>query len=478
MKKTAGQLVAVVQTLPEHMRKARYWLSVQYEPMVLPDAVPFLNPIDAICEEAPPRFMWSTHYILLGVFFTALLAAYLCKIDTVVVGRGTLTTESPPIILQPIERGIIREMRVSPGELVHKGQVLAVLDATFAHADLTALEVQRHTLQAQANRLEAELADKPYEVGKNPDADEALQLSLYRQRQDLYKSRLKVYDEEIQRLNASIHTTDDDRESLSKQLDYAKELVGMRGELLKSQFGSKLSYLDAETLKVRTEREYQDAVNHLTETRHALQSKQAERENYLEDWRRQNLEALSNARTELGKLDEAKAKATLINDMVMVTAPADGMVLDIAKRSVGSIMREAEPLITIVPSDAPLVADITVQSSDVGHIRAGNDVVVKVDAFPYQTHGLLKGRLLYVSEESYAIKEAGGESQSPLAEPAGAVHRGRVQLMDTKLEHLPEGAHLISGMTVSAEIKVGSRRVLSFFTYPLTRGLSESLREP
>ena len=478
MKKTAQQLVAITRTLPAHMKRARYWLSVQYEPMVLPDAVPFLNPIDAICEEAPPRFMWSTHYILLGAFLAILLAASVTRIDMVVVGRGTLTTEIPPIILQPIERGIIRELPVNPGDVVHKGQTLAVLDPTFARADLSALVVQQHSLQAQVHRLEAELAGQPFETSAAPDGDEALQLSIYRQRQELYKSRLKMLDEDVQRLSATIHTLEDDRESLAKQLDYAKQFESMRAELLKSQYGSKLSYLDAQSLRERTEREYQDSINHLAEARHSLQSKQAERDNFSEDWRRQVLEGLGNARTELGKLDEAKSKASLVNDMVVITAPADGVVLDVAKRSVGSIMREAEPLITIIPSDTPLVADITIQSSDVGHIQAGNDVVVKVDAFPYQIHGLLKGRLLYVSEESDAIREAGGESQSRPGEGGGAVHRGRIQLLDRELHNLPAGAHLISGMTVSAEIKVGSRSVLSFFTYPLTRGLKESLREP
>lgn len=478
MKKATQQLVAITRTLPAHMRRARYWLAVQYEPMVLPDAVPFLNPIDAICEEAPPRFMWSIHYILLGAFLIILMAASFTKIDMVVVGRGTLTTESPPIILQPIERGIIRALPVSPGDVVHKGQTLAVLDSTFARADLTALEVQQHSLQPQIRRLEAELAGRPFETSAKPDGDEALQLSIYSQRQELYASRMKMLDEDVQRLSASIHTLEDERQSLAKQLDYTKELEAMRGELLKSQFGSKLSYLDAQSIRERAAREYQDSINHLSETRHGLQSKQAELNNFSEDWRRQVLESLGNARAELSKVDEARSKASLVNDMVVITAPVDGVVLDVAKRSVGSILREAEPLITLIPSDSPLVADITIQSSDVGHIQAGNDVVVKVDAFPYQIHGLLQGRLLYVSEDSTAIREAGGEQQSHLTESGGAIHRGRIQLIDAKLNNLPAGAHLISGMTVVAEVKVGSRSVLSFFTYPLTRGLKESLREP
>jgi len=287
-----------------------------------------------------------------------------------------------------------------------------------------------------------------------------------------------VFEEDQQRLAAQIKTTEDDRASLLKQLDYAKDVENMRSQLVQSQFGSKLSLLDAQTLRVRTERDYQDAANRLVELQHAVLSKRAERQNYIDEWRRQILENLQAAQTEATKANEAMSKATLINDLVVVTAPADGVVLDVAKRSVGSIIREAEPLITIVPTDAPLVADITISSSDVGHIRPGDEVVVKVDAFPYQRHGLLKGRLLYVSEESFAMAEAGGDAQSGAGRAAGAVHRGRVALLDTKLANLPTGAHLIPGMTVSAEIKVDSRRVIGFFIYPLTRGLGESLREP
>src|SRR5262249_1284702 len=161
-----------------------------------------------------------------------------------------------------------------------------------------------------------------------------------------------------------------------------------------------------------------------------------------------------------------------------VTAPADGVVLDIAKRSVGSVLREAEPLITLVPSNATLIAEIKVNSGDVGYTKPGDAVIVKVDAFPYQRHGLLEGRLRSVSEESFTPG-----SQEGVAPPSGraansAFHRGEVDLTKTTLEHVPEDAHLIPGRTLPAEIKVGSRSILSFFLYPITRGLDQSMREP
>lgn len=474
-------LPAAARRLSDKMRSVSHWLAVTYEPKVLPDAVPFLNPIDGICEEAPPRLMWSAHYIILAMFIVMLVAAFVTRVDIVVVGSGSLTTKSSPMVLQPIEQGILREIRVRPGDSVHKGQVLAVLDPTFAQADLAALNDQQQSLRAQTRRLQAELKDEAWQLGETPTRDEKVQYSLFEQRRNFYKSRLRVFDEDIERINSNIKTAEVDGASLAKQLGYAQELENMRGALLQSQNGSKLNFLDAQSLRVRTERDYQDAQNRLIEMRHALQSKQAERQSFVDDWRRQILESLASVGTEADKLTQSLAKASLINDLVMIAAPGDGVVLDVAKRSVGSIIRAAEPLVTLIPSDAPLVADIVINSSDVGHIHAGDDVVVKVDAFPYQLHGMLKGRLTYVGEESTLMNDAGGEAQGAAAysgKGAGAVHRGRVELTSDALRNLPEGAHLIPGMTISAEIKVGSRNILEFFLSPLTRDLSESLREP
>ncbi len=102
-----------------------------------------------------------------------------------------------------------------------------------------------------------------------------------------------------------------------------------------------------------------------------------------------------------------------------------------------------------------------------------------MEAFPYQRHGVLRGRLLSVSEESFSGAGGGGpdvQQSSPGA--GGAFHRGRVELLGTKLENMPDRARLFPGMTLTAEINAGSRSVLSYFLYPLTRGLRESIREP
>jgi HlyD family secretion protein len=120
-----------------------------------------------------------------------------------------------------------------------------------------------------------------------------------------------------------------------------------------------------------------------------------------------------------------------------------------------------------------------ITSADIGYTKIGNEVKVKVDAFPYQRHGLVEGRLASVSEASFAPGQssASGESAGPPS-LGGAYHRARIELVNRDLTRLPEGARLMPGMTVAADVKVGSRTVLSYFLNPITRGLDESLREP
>jgi len=364
---------------------------------------------------------------------------------------------------------------------VTRGQVLATMDPTFTQADLKSLTVQRQSLLSEVTGLETELAtiDAGIAPAATPD-NETQPVNLYRQRIVQYRSRLQVFDADIERLKANIQATEDDRTSLAKQLEIARSVEEMRATLAQAQAGSKLQYMDAKAMRMRTERSYQSAGDHLVELRHTVESRLAERQAYCDEWRRQTLESLETARAALTKVQESLVKIMRMSELVVVTAPEDGVVTDVAKLSAGSVLRSTEPLITLVPSNATLVAEIMVNSKDVGYTKPGDEAVVKVDAFPYMRHGFLQGHLLWVSEESFQTGEpAGQEGSLPMSgRTGGAVHRGRMSLVDTKLKNLPPGIQLIPGMTLSADIKVGSRSVISFFLSPILRAFSESIREP
>jgi hemolysin D len=433
--------------------------------------------LEDILSERPPWLLRGPHYVIAALFVLVLLLASVLKVDVIVAARGKLAPDGPPVVLQPLERGVIREIRVNIGDKVRKGAILATLDATFTAADRAALIAQQSVLAAQIRRLNAELDGTKLATEADAGADALLQQKLYDQRQAQYAARLDGFDADIARDRTALRAAQDARALLSRQLDIARQIEAMRAQLFKGEIGSKLNYLEAQAERVRAQHEYQDQLSKTAELEQTLRSAKADRDTFIDGWHRELLEDLAKARTAYSTASESLAKAVRLNNLVVLRAPADGVVLDVPKRSVGSVLNAAEPLITLVPSNTPLIAEVMIASADVGYAAAGDKVIVKVDAFPYQRNGYLEGRLRSIGEDSVS-SATGEQGAAAVAGGGGFYHPSEVSLSATMLHDLPAGTHLIPGMTATAEINVGSRSVLSYFLYPLSRGLSESFREP
>lgn len=446
-------------------------------PALIAEAIPFQGDLDEIVEELPSRMLRVPVYAVAGLLLALTVIAALVRVDIVVPASGQLATDSPPMMLQPMERAIIREVRVKPGDVVTKGQVLALLDPTFAAADLRSLESQSRLLASRKRRIEAELRDQPFHAAGPDDAEGALQEAVDRDSRAELASRLKSFDEQIEHDRIATAALRANLAILEQQSAVARNVSSIRSELFQAQVGSKLQFLDSVSNRLAAERAYNEAQHQIVELQHDLQSKQAQRQTVIDGWRRELTEALAKDSSDLGRLGDELSKARHMRELVTLTAPEDGVVLDIAQRSAGSMLQQAEPLVTILPTGVPLIADVNLSSSDIGYVHAGMEAVIKVNTFPYQRHGMLKGTLRAVGEES--VGADGRNNTGHMAPGAGdAYHRAQLVLTSTRLEHLPEGARLLPGMTVGAEVKVGSRSVLSYFLYPVTRGLTESFREP
>jgi HlyD family secretion protein len=430
--------------------------------------------LEDILTEQPSRLLGGGHYLFVAMFVSLLVVASVVKVDTIVVASGRLMADTPPVVVQPMELSVIREIRVKAGDFVKQGDVLATLDPTFTQADTVALAAQRNQHLAEINRLEAELAFVAYTASDN--ADDLLQRNLYHQRQLQFAARLTGFDEDLHRYQNDIKATQQNLASIRHQLDVAREVEGMRAELYAKQVGSKLNYLDAQATRMHAERDSQDMATHLDELRHSLESNEASRQVFMDQWHRDELEDLSKARAAFSEANEALLKAQRRGSFVELTAPTNGVVLEIAKKSIGSVLNAAEPLVTIVPSDAPLIADVMIASADVGYTKTGDEAALKVDAYPYVEHGFLKGRLRSIGEESFA--SGGPDTGVSGQRVSSAFHRAQIELTTSTLDSLPPGAHLFPGLSMSAEIKVGTRTVIAYFLNPILRGLHESIREP
>jgi hemolysin D len=438
---------------------------------LLPVALEFQGDARQIDERRPPATERAVLYLLLALIACGITWASIAKVDRIVVAQGKLVTTAATIVVQPLETSVVRSLEAKIGDIVQKGDHLATLDPTFSMADAAQLRGKIASLDAQIARLDAEIVDKPY-APELVDDEVRLQLAIWTQRTGKYKAKLESFDKQISETEARIATKTADHDALRPRLVIARELENMRQELFKKEVGTKISYLDAEAQRMQIERDMQLAANECLELQQTLNRLDADKAAYVAEFRQQLGEDLVQARRDRDAAAKQLDKAARRNEVTVLEAPADAIVLDVAQRSVGSVMKEAEPLYTLVPLNSPLEAEVLIEGRDVGQVKAASLTRVKLEAWPFQKHGTLEGNVRTLSEDVFnPDPKKDGEARSPH-------YKARIKLTSAELRNVPDHFRLIPGMAVTAEIKAGERTIMSYFLYPLLRGLDESIREP
>ena len=433
-------------------------------------AVAFLPDPDELEKRQLPAGLNLTLYLLLGLFAAALVWATVFDVDMVVMARGKLVTQQPNIVIQSFETAQITALKVSAGQVVKKGQILAVLDPTFVTADLAQAKDRLKSLDAELRRLEQEQAGKTY-GGNNRNRDEALQSSLQAERQASFQAKLLRLDESIGRLKATLATNESDIAAQAARMKSLLEIEAMNEELTRQNFQSKLKLLESRERRQEVEREMVSIRNRTQELKKQLAEAEAEKLSFTKDWRQKSTEDLVAVRRERNSVAEQVNKAERRSRLIELAAPADAVVLEVAaNKSTGSVMRESEQLFTLVPLGVALEAEIQIESQDIGFVKLTDPVRLKIDAFPYQKHGLITATLDKLGQDAFTRDGGTGA-----ARPAFYVGRTRVNM--DELHNLPKQTQLIPGMTLSAEIVVGKRSVISYVMYPVMRGLSEAATE-
>ncbi|OQX10448.1 MAG: hypothetical protein BWK76_20690 [Desulfobulbaceae bacterium A2] len=426
----------------------------------------------------PGKVRWVLYLILVTLVVTV-IGAIVLKVDRIVVARGRLLTTAPTIVVQPLNTAAIRSIDVQVGDVVARDQVLVTLDSTFASADLGQLSQRSASLGVQIRRIQAELQGRPFAAQPGEGEEGLLQERLLHQRRAILTRNKRLNDDKIAALQAKLELNAVQQQGQDQQLKLLRDVEGTTAKRPQNDVDYRLRLLEAQKARFGAASSLESLHAEAQVTRNEL--RQAE-----SDWLRfeaerggQLLEQEVQLRNELEKVQEEIHKARRVRELVELRAPQDGVVLKLAERSVGSIIQPAEPLITLVPLGSTIEAEVEVQSKDIGRIRTGDPVRVKLDAFPFQRHDTLPGLVRVISEDAFQRNNpAAMQEPSPDKEALDAFYRSRVELRGHTLRNVPDGFRLLPGMKVTAEIKVGHRSVISYFLYPVIRALDESLREP
>jgi hemolysin D len=436
---------------------------------------------DAVEIEQRPvaaRIRWVL-YLILGSIIVTVIGAIVFKVDRFVVAPGRLITTSPIIVVQSLNTAVVRSIDIHVGDIVEKDQVLVTLDPTFASADLTQLSQKSLALGVQIRRMQAELQGKTFSARPEEGEDGRLQEQVLCQRQKVLEKNKRLADDKIAALRSKLALNAIQRQGQEQQAKLLRDVEGTTASLPQNTPDYRLRLLESQ--KARTlaanaidnlKAEEQVTVNEL---------KQAE-----SDWQRfiverdgQLMEQEVQVRNEMEKVLEDYNKAKRMHELVLLRSPQKAIVLKVAERSVGSVIQPAEPFVTLVPYNSEIEVEVDVPAKDIGRIRVEDPVRVKLDAFPFQRHDTLPGKVRVISEDAFShANQEIKKDATPEQEPPDAFYRSRIVLLSASLRNVPEGFRLMPGMKVRAEIKVGRRSVISYFLYPVIRALDESLREP
>lgn len=417
-----------------------------------------------------PWFGRSGILLALLILIVAVIWATVSEVDIIVEANGKLISSSQNIVMKPLERTVIKKINVKVGQVVKKGQVLITFDPTFNQAEEERLDEQIKSIGAQFRRLKAEFTEKAFSPkAKVPTEDEKWQLAIFTKRNKFYQEKLKYYSQNIKRIEAAINTTSESYKKQKHRLKALEKIEKMMYDLHRKNAISLKQVLETQISRLQMESEVDKLKNRVLELMHERLSATADKNSFVEEWDKNVSEELVKIERELTSLIKQLDKARRLNSYECIYAPCDAVVHEIAAFSEGSGVREAEALITLVPINIKIEAEVNILPKDIGKVKLGDVGRIKLNAFPFQKHGTLEGKLYLISENTFQEQGAMGRKY--------AVYHGRM-IIDGKLAHVPDNFRLIPGMELKAELKIGRRRIIEYIIHPLIKSLDEAIREP
>lgn len=372
--------------------------------------------------------------IIFGVF-TLLIAvivwACLSKIDVVITSSGTMQPVGNISTLNTYASGTVKAINVEEGAYVKAGDVLIELDTQSIDIDVESLNNQKEILEAQK---------EIYTMIKNG--------------KDVTTVDVAKYSSNLQPYILTIIDNDKAYQNNLSILESTKENAGLTRDI------AQIKYDDYNT---------NPAISMAEFNAQELVLKQAENE-YLQaemnifnaqtSYSEQINSSASEINSRLKQAESELERYQLSLEYQKITAPVNGYINSIAVNNIGEAVTSAQQIATIVPADSPIEMVCYVKNMDIADIKVGMEAEIKLEAYPYNKYGTVKGTVKYISPSSFSSEQMGS-----------------VYLVKLEIADVPEKIDIVSGLSGSVEIKTDKRTVMEYFLDPIMKGFGESLKE-
>jgi hemolysin D len=461
---------------PETAKKKARWVPVSQA-----DPKDFAPGILRVQERPPSPLGRQVLWAVLALFGATLLWALLARLDIVAVAEGKLVPASYLKIVQPAEQGIVKEILVQEGELVKTGQVLIRMDAALTDADVKAIQAEYQNRRLALRRIDAQLLSRPLLREKGDPADLIAQL------QAQHLANVRAYENAIAQEKSMLAKARSDlagaqatRAKLEQVLPHYVEQEKAFEKLTKDGFAGRIMYTDKQRERIEKEQDLRTQEFTINSNSALIEQSESKIAQIAADYRRQLQTERMETASQFEKARGELAKIEHRHGLLELRAPAAGFVKDLATHTAGTVAAPGTILMTLVPRDEPMIAEVWVGNQDIGFVRPGQDVKIKLAPFQFQKYGMIEGKVKQVSADATEAPSANTRSDALTGRdrPMGPLaFRALVELNSQLLAVQGEKHHVAPGMQVAAEIHLGTRTVMEYLLSPVQKAFHEAARE-
>jgi hemolysin D len=421
-----------------------------------------------------------------GLLAAALAWSILARIDTVAVAQGHVIPLGQVKVVQPLETSAIRAIHVDDGDHVHAGELLVDLDPTDLHADLQSMLYDHGQAALDAEVARVLLTMETTTAFNAPDGVDAV-LAEANHAQAI--SEITRHLAQIAQTQSEVDQRDAALEANAAQIERAKATLPLLterhanvGTLWEKRMGTRQPVLDAEQQLIEKRAELKAAEASTHQTHAEIRSLESKQQETVAGFLAAAADRRTKALQKLASLDQQITKTKARESYRHLVATVDGTVQNVKIHTPGAVVTTADTLMTIVPDGAGIEVDALVENKDIGFVREGQQVEIKLDAFPFTRYGLINGTVRKLGRDSVqsaprpTAQSAGGAAPSPQS-PSDLSYPAKVTLSRDWIDIEGHRETIQPGMQVSAEIKTGDRRAIEFLLSPVMQTLKEAGRE-
>lgn len=426
--------------------------------------------LEIIERPVSPTARFTTWVLITGLVLTILWLVF-GKVDVVASAQGRLAPAGNVKLVQPSAAGVVRAILVRDGERVRKGQPLVELDPTVSTAEVVQAEKALEVAELDAARARAVLGaidggTLRFEAppGTTPEVA-ATQISLARAQLADLKARITVGASDQQSAVAALAEAQTQAAKLSETLPLLDQQIMANEQLLAKGYVSRLRVIEMQRQRLSAARDRDIALETVRKARAQIAGAGGRGAQSAAQSRAQVFAELAKAEADARLRREELVKARQRSRLQVLTSPADGTIAQLAVHTVGGVVETAKPIMVVVPAGGELIAQVRILNKDIGFVRRGQQVAVKLEAFPFTRYGTLQGRVERIGSD--AVED----------EKLGLIYPAVVALSDARITVDGKPVPVTPGMMTTADIRTGRRSLLSYLLSPIDEATQEAVRE-